>query len=174
MSAVNVDLTAQNATVAQTINADEGADTIINFEDVIGSDFGDVIIGNSSANTLEGRGGADTLTGNGGSDTYVFRSEGDSAVGAGDTIMDFNAGDNQSGIDAIDLSGIIIGSFTYIGDGTANFTDTGATQARFVDGTNGGKLEVDVNGDTAVDMDINMTNVSSINFDDSDFNTIAV
>jgi Ca2+-binding RTX toxin-like protein len=61
---VNVNLEAGTSSGA------DGADTLVNLENVRGSDlYNDTITGNGGANALEGRGGADTLVGGGGNDT---------------------------------------------------------------------------------------------------------
>jgi Ca2+-binding RTX toxin-like protein len=46
-----------------------GLDTILNFENVVGSPFADVITGNTAANALSGLAGNDLLRGDGGNDT---------------------------------------------------------------------------------------------------------
>ena len=78
-----------------------GIDRLISIEDLIGSDFDDVLTGNAAENLIEGEAGADTVTGGGGADflyggldddTFVF-DEGHSMVGAEDFVGDFEAGD---------------------------------------------------------------------------------
>jgi Ca2+-binding RTX toxin-like protein len=87
-------------------------DTLISFENVIGTNHKDLINGNSQANVLEGRGGddfifgaggGDTLIGGSGADTFTYTSTSDSllATGQKDRILDF-----ERGIDKIDLSAI--------------------------------------------------------------------
>ena len=67
-----------------------GTDTLSNFENVVGSNFGDHITGDNNANILDGGGGngGDQLTGLGGADTFVFRS-------GFLTITDFNQGEGD-------------------------------------------------------------------------------
>jgi Ca2+-binding RTX toxin-like protein len=75
-TAVTVNLsitTAQNTGGA-------GIDTIANIENMLGSDFNDVLTGNGSANILVGGAGSDTLTGGGGDDTYYVDVSGDVIV----------------------------------------------------------------------------------------------
>ena len=51
----------------QEVNSDSGEkDTLTSIENLMGSDFNDILTGNSGANTLDGGTGADTLTGGGG------------------------------------------------------------------------------------------------------------
>lgn len=81
------------------------------------SGFGDdIIIGNDANNTLTGGAGddmiyggagADILWGGSGSDTFVYEAISDSYFATPDRIMDF-----ETGIDKIDLSGLIKNTFT--------------------------------------------------------------
>jgi len=51
-----------------------GADTLLNIENITGSNFNDKLTGNGSANTLEGGAGNDTLDGGDGIDTVSYAS----------------------------------------------------------------------------------------------------
>lgn len=51
---------------------DADGDVFVNFENVIGSNFNDVLTGDDSANVIEGGAGADTLDGGLGSDTLSY------------------------------------------------------------------------------------------------------
>ena len=51
-----------------------GADTVSNFENLIGSNFNDILIGGAGGNLLEGGSGNDTLDGGDGVDTLSYRS----------------------------------------------------------------------------------------------------
>jgi Ca2+-binding RTX toxin-like protein len=78
-SGVLVDLSAG---IAKDLDGDDenvGTDTLVNFESVVGSGFGDVIIGDSNANTLSGRGGDDELKGEDGLD-FLFGDDGDDTL----------------------------------------------------------------------------------------------
>lgn len=91
-------------------------------EDGITGSGHDRLIGNEVANRLDGGAGSDTYTGNGGADTFVFGH-----IGHYDYITDF-----ESGVDRIDLSGVLgeNGSFEIVdgnifgdanGDGATDF-----------------------------------------------------
>lgn len=54
------------------VSGAEGNDTLLNIENVIGSDFDDMLLGNNGNNLLFGRGGNDTLNGSGGTDTADY------------------------------------------------------------------------------------------------------
>ena len=73
--AVQVDLGLATATGAA------GNDTLVSIENVIGSQFGDVILGNALNNVLEGRGGNDIIHGSQGTD-YI-----DGGLGGGDRLF---------------------------------------------------------------------------------------
>jgi Ca2+-binding RTX toxin-like protein len=58
-----------NLTTGKASDGDGGTDTLISIENVIGSQFNDILVGNTLANELEGGAGNDSLTGGGGDDT---------------------------------------------------------------------------------------------------------
>ena len=64
-------------TSSQYVSYNQGNDTLIGFENVIGSYYNDSLTGNTGNNMLDGNVGADTLKGGGGSDTYVVDNTGD-------------------------------------------------------------------------------------------------
>ena len=100
----------------QEVNSDSGEkDTLTSIENLMGSDFNDILTGNSGANTLDGGTGADTLTGGGENDTFKFET----GFGA-DTITDFTRGS-----DTLDFSGMAM-TFSLNADGQPVYTnDTG-------------------------------------------------
>jgi Ca2+-binding RTX toxin-like protein len=76
-----VTLTLGAAGVKTTASGISGADTVINVENLIGSDYNDTLSGNAGINVirggegadvLNGMGGNDYLTGGAGNDTFVF------------------------------------------------------------------------------------------------------
>ena len=101
---VTVNLTSGAATsIAANDGALIGSDTLTEIENIIGSDFADVLVGNSVANQITGGTGADTLTGGAAAD--MFR---DTAAGlSGDTITDFATGDR------IVISDATLAGFTF-------------------------------------------------------------
>ncbi|AFY56861.1 lysophospholipase L1-like esterase [Rivularia sp. PCC 7116] len=79
-----------DAILEQNIPQDSSQDTISNIENIIGSNYDDVIIGSAGANVIQGGAGNDTLTGGGSSDTFVL------GLGEGiDTITDFAVGEDS-------------------------------------------------------------------------------
>jgi Ca2+-binding RTX toxin-like protein len=66
-----------------------GVDTLIDIENLIGSDFADVLVGNAGANTINGGKGADVMAGAGGNDSYTVDDTGDVVMELpGEGIMD--------------------------------------------------------------------------------------
>jgi Ca2+-binding RTX toxin-like protein len=53
-----------------------GLDSLVGIEDLLGSNFNDILTGNNGNNVLEGGGGNDLLDGRGGSDTVSYRTAG--------------------------------------------------------------------------------------------------
>jgi Ca2+-binding RTX toxin-like protein len=117
LSTAGVRVNLANGTVSGGYAA---GDTLSGFENVTGSNFGDVLrlgnaggrldggagndtlVGGSGADVLVGGLGQDTLTGGGGADRFVFAQAADSPwAGFGDVITDF-----QKGLDRIDLSAL--------------------------------------------------------------------
>ncbi|MEM6754541.1 MAG: SGNH/GDSL hydrolase family protein, partial [Cyanobacteria bacterium P01_C01_bin.38] len=85
------------------LDSNKPQDSLSNIENIIGSNYDDVIIGNSGVNTINGGAGDDTLTGGGGSDTFVL------SLGEGiDTITDFAATEDSlilsSGLNLQDIT----------------------------------------------------------------------
>ena len=91
---------------ASTASTGEGGyargDTVVNVENITGSDHDDSLGGNNWFNVLTGGKGDDRLTGDGSSDIFVF-APGDSTGEAGDAITDFTVSGTNVQKDAIDL-----------------------------------------------------------------------
>jgi Ca2+-binding RTX toxin-like protein len=82
---------------------DAEGDLLVNIQNVVGSNFGDVLVGDGNNNTINGAGSADVLSGGGGNDIFAF------TPGSGqDVITDFTphvGGGGNSNADVISLSG---------------------------------------------------------------------
>ncbi|MEM9926413.1 MAG: GDSL-type esterase/lipase family protein [Cyanobacteria bacterium P01_D01_bin.50] len=71
------------------VNQNTPQDSLSNIENIIGSNYDDVLIGNADANTIQGGFGNDTLTGGGGGDQFILE------LWQGiDTITDFVVGED--------------------------------------------------------------------------------
>jgi len=136
-----------------------------NFVD--GGDGDDIIETGTGDDTLIGGRGADYLIGGGGNDVFIYRSAEESGVGQAlrDVIEDFDAG----GADRLDFSSFAVGVFSFLGDETAAFEASGNTQARFNDQTK--ILEVDADGDSQADMEVELSNTAGSALGNDDFIT---
>lgn len=135
-----LDLTGET-TVGHIINGAAGVDTIL------GGDLNDQLLG---------AGGNDQLTGGGGVDQFRYTS-----VASGqDTIHDFSGttdfGGGAGQGDKLAFVGLLTGAFSYVQ--AAAFSGGGNSEARFA-GAN--TLQVDTNGNGAVDITINLNNFTA-------------
>ena len=124
---VNVNLaTSAASSIAASDGALVGVDSLNDIENIIGGDFGDILVGNSVANQITGGAGADMLTGGAAADTFR-----DTASGLnGDTITDFATGDR------IVVSDATLAGFTFNLTGSAlTFTGGSLTLTGGVSGT---------------------------------------
>ncbi len=145
-----------------TIRGGDGADTLYGGVDedlLVGNDGDDNINGGSDNDTLFGGSGADTLAGNNGTDlmsggsgrdVFVFETIDHSPHGSSrDTISDFQPGEDQ-----IDLSGFS-GTLTFV----TSYSGT-VGEVRFSSANE--RLYIDLDGDSASDVSIDLTGVTTI------------
>ena len=140
------------------VNATGGAgnDSLTNFENIIGSNFNDVLTGDGSANTIEGGLGNDTLDGAGGIDTVSYENAG-AAVSvniSGLSVLGVaaNASSGGAGIDALSNFENITGSAfndILIGNASANTIDGGAGDDILIGGAGADNLTGGAGVDTA-------------------------
>ncbi len=102
-----------------TIRSGSNLATMGEIEEVVGTDFNDIILGNDLNNRFEPKGGNDTVDGKGGSDVYVFAGRNlgadvivDSVAGTGIDILDFVAFDAPIAIDLESTSAQNLGEMT--------------------------------------------------------------
>ncbi|SEL57052.1 epralysin. Metallo peptidase. MEROPS family M10B [Pseudomonas agarici] len=111
---------------------------------LLGNDGVNELRGGAGNDILHGAGGADKLWGGAGNDTFVFIVVSDSALNAGDRIMDF-----VSGQDKIDLSGITQGSaLNFVNAFTGH---AGDAVLSYVASTGLGTLAIDFSGHGVAD-----------------------
>ena len=160
--------TDSDAGTTDTDANDEGApEELVSIENLIGSDFADILVGSKGANTLSGgdegdmlygQGGddvlmggddADTLTGGSGSDTFVFGRERvtgdttDPTDTADDVVMDFSkTGGDKIDLTALDLSAAELAAIIAAANDTGDETATGSNRYTYI---------VDLAPDTADD-----------------------
>jgi len=143
-SRVSVSLALQGG-AQDTLGA--GSDTLLNFENLTGSAFGDRLIGDGSANVIKGGDGVDVATLGGGNDTFIgeitaLKGTLKTGTMSVDIITDFDA--SGAGNDVIDLSGL--GDFQF--RGTAQSKRPGDVTYKQYDSVNGAEhaLGFDIDG----------------------------
>ena len=137
---VTVDLATGTAT-----NGFGGTDTITNFQNVIGSAYGDVITGDANDNVITVGGGNNTLDGGGGTNTLDYSHQ---TAGVYVDLVDGWATNGSGGTDTISNFQDVIGSNygdTIIGDGN-NVITGGSGNDHVIDG--GGNNVFDGGGGT--------------------------
>lgn len=165
------------ATAQNTVSA--GTDTLTNIENILGSNYSDILTGNALNNLLSGGTGNDTLngglgsdsltggagkdiiTGGTGSDMFIYTKVTETSGVNVDVISDFLHGTDKINLSAIDADVYTSGdqAFKLIA-GSSAFTDAG--QIHLV----GNVLSGDVTGDGVTDFSITLTGVSSVTASD--------
>jgi Ca2+-binding RTX toxin-like protein len=169
-------VTASLATTAAQVAGGAGSDTLIDIENLLGSQYNDTLTGNAVANilnggagndvlsggagndTLMGGAGKDALTGGAGADIFSFSATTESATGVNhDVITDFVRGTDKIDLSTIDANVFVTGNqaFTLISSGAA-FTTAG--QIKFV----GGVLQGNITNDQTADFEIALTGVTAL------------
>jgi serralysin len=177
---VNVNL---SITTPQAMGKKMGADTLLNFENLTGSNLNDTLTGDANSNVITGLGGNDTISGGGGNDvligglgkdtltgglgedTFVFQTIKDSVRGTTrDLITDFVVGGDQFDFSAIDaIAGGADDAFTFAG--VSAFTGAaGQLAVSYVSGQT--LVSGDINGDRVADFQIALTGIHSLTADD--------
>ncbi len=124
-----------------------------------GGEGADTYTASTKGDTITGGLGADIITLGAGADKLIYNVADDSKAGAKDVVGGFD-----TTADVVQFaSALQVGAASYIG--AAAFTNTGATQLRM----NGADLEIDLNGDTTVDMTIELTGVNAGQFGAANF-----
>ncbi len=172
-AAVSVDLSTGIGS-----GGDAAGDTLSNLENLIGSDYDDILIGNSTgggSNTLDGGLGNDTLTGAAGHDVLIGGAgDDDLSGGAGNDTLDGGAGadtlDAGAGADTLvwDLAD------TSIDGGTGTDTlrvDSGDVDLTAFAGTIAGIEQIDLETDTGANA-VTLTAADVLDMSDTDILTI--
>ena len=175
-----------------TNGGDAAGDVLIAVENLVGSNFTDIISGGNVANNISGRGGNDTIVGRGGADTlrgeggrdrldggagadvltggagddrFIYRETSESTAGIRDTITDF-AGSGSAGGDLMDLS-TIDANANAAGNQSFAFIGQGAFtgaagQLRYETAGGNATVQADTNGDGTADLVVDLTGVTSM------------
>ena len=168
-------VTVSLATTAAQNTGGAGTDTLLSFDNLMGSAFNDTLTGSTAANvlmglagndTLVGGSGADILTGGLGADRFVFSALADSAPGTQDFVTDFAHGTDIIDLSALDANTSASGNQAFAFGGQ-NENVVGNSVTWFENGGNT-IIRADVNGNTAADFMITLTgtnhNLSAFDF----------
>ncbi|MBO9475520.1 tandem-95 repeat protein [Shimia sp. R10_1] len=150
------------------------AHTLVNFEEIHGSWYGDTLIANDLDNRLEGRGGDDVLIGGAGNDTLESRDAGQSVLignggddeyrlGGDSNLIVYSGGNDfvsgfDPNVDMLQWDSALVGmSFTKI-----EYVFDGDTRVRFAfdDGV-GGTFGIDFESTTSADADVIISNMTN-------------
>lgn len=141
-------------------------------DDLRGGKGNDSLTGGGMADRLTGGEGRDWLGGGSGRDIFIYEKAGDSGPGTGgrDLIVDFEAGGKSGAYDRIDLSRIDArpgggdNAFIFV---TGAFTGVG--QVRAVNSNGGTLIQLNLAGDKAPEMAIELKGVSAEHISALDF-----
>jgi len=125
---------------AETINGSIHGDTI-----TAGAGDDMITLGNGN-NTVVGGAGADTITAGSGVDIFQYGAVSESNNSTRDIINGF-----ATGQDKIDISGLTMGSFNFLGLGGSLTGDSTNTEANVVADSTHWLLQIDINADGLID-----------------------
>ncbi len=141
-------VTASLAITAPQNTGGAGLDTLTSIDNLIGSDFNDILTGNTQKNVLDGGIGADALKGGAGDDTYIVDNAGDVITeysGAGtDTVNSSVTYYLPNNVENLALMGAL--AINGVGNTLAN-TITGNAANNYLDGWRGADTLIGGAGD---------------------------
>jgi Ca2+-binding RTX toxin-like protein len=164
---------ASLAIIAAQVTGGSGSDTLLNIENLSGSNYADTLIGSTGNNVLSGGAGsdiligglgADKLTGGTRADRFVFKALAEMGLTSStrDTITDFSSSEGDKiNLLGVDANTALTGNqaFTFLGMLSA-FTGDATGQLRFDAATH--ILYGSTDADTAAEFAIALTGVSSL------------
>ncbi|HYD12459.1 MAG TPA: M10 family metallopeptidase C-terminal domain-containing protein [Allosphingosinicella sp.] len=125
--------------------------------------------GGAGADTLIANLVANNFTGNGGADTFKWMATGDAGMGSlADTVLDFVRGSDKIDFSNLDANAMVPGQQDFAFIGTGAFTGA-AGQVRY--DVTGGSAHIfaDTNGNGTADMEIILTNITTLAVSDFNF-----
>ncbi len=156
-SIVNVEnLTGSNS--SDILRGDSGDNRLVGMkgDDMLrGNGGNDTIQGGDGNDLITGGAGSDRLSGGNGNDTYIYTSTSDSGLTAADrdVILDFLQGSDKISLTQIDANTTISGNQAFSFIGSNAFSHTAGELHQVAHGANTW-IEGDVNGDGAADLQI--------------------
>ena len=154
------------ATTSAQNTGGAGNDTVSGFENLIGSDFSDVLTGSAAVNVIDGGdgndvirggGGGDDLTGGAGNDRFLLGAVSDSTPAGSDFIQDFIHGEDKLDFSAIDAntSGKAKGDQAFLFGGED--LHVVANSVTWFESAGHTIVQADVNGDATADIWITLS-----------------
>lgn len=129
---------------------------------ITGSSLNNLLSGGAGNDTLIGGGGADELTGGLGKDRFVWAfTDSGVADGARDTVMDFVTGQDKLDLRLVDAVAATVADEAFQFLATGAFTAV-AGQARYEAISGGVQLQLDITGDGAADMAIDLMGITQL------------
>lgn len=173
---ITASLTA--GTASSIDNSNYTNDKILNFENIIGSNFGDNLTGSSTANVLNGGFGDDVISGGAGADTLIGGAGADTLSGGTggdvfkfddaskkiDTVSDFSFTESDKiDLSLIDANTSTTGNQTFAIASTANLGTTATKYSLWYKVSNQDIIiSGDVNGDTTADFQIKLVGINNL------------
>ncbi|WP_280377091.1 calcium-binding protein [Pseudomonas sp. BN515] len=138
-------VTANLAVTTAQATGGSGSDTLLNVENLTGSNFNDILTGNAAANVLNGGLGVDQLAGGAGADLFDFNALGEMGVGAlRDVVKDFKTveGDKLD-LSTLDANAATVANEAFSFIGASAFSANATGQVRFANGVLFGSTDAD-------------------------------
>jgi len=157
-------VTASLATTLSQATGGSGSDTLLNFENLNGSNYNDTLTGNGSNNVLFGGLGKDTLTGGLGADTFRFNSAAETDAGVlRDSIQDFSAAQGDKiNLSSIDANSAVAYDQAFSFTQGAAFSGSFATQASLYYDQTAHVLYGNNDADATADFSVELVGVASL------------
>ena len=158
---------------------DATGDVLALIENLVGSNFADIVRGGNVANELLGRNGADVIDGRGGADlidgggsadiltggqgydTFRYQLAGESRANAADTITDFDRAFDLIDLSRVDADEAAAGHQPFAFIGQAAFGGA-AGELRYAVSGDDARVEADLNGDGLADMAIDLLGITQL------------
>ena len=139
----------------EVLKFDGSAETDGSFQ-VYSGNGNDMIETSQNGDIISGRGGADMKTGNAGNDTFLYTNLSDSTQAQTDHITDLTIGDKID-LSPLDANANTVGDDDFIFIGSDAFDGTAGQLRAENTAANDWVVQADVDGDTIVDLEINVT-----------------
>ncbi|MEM9100161.1 MAG: calcium-binding protein [Pseudomonadota bacterium] len=167
----NADDQLEGGPGADVLEGEVGHDTLFGqggLDSLFGGAGDDSLFGGAGADSLTGGEGGDQLFGGTGADQFVYASASDAPIGASaETIGDFRVGEDLIDLTAFDANPTLAGRQELSFLGAAAFTgQSGQVRSGVTADPTVGFVEIDLDGDSAADLRIELINVPGLSLSD--------